>query len=178
MGDTSISGTIPSEVSFLTKLEELRAPNSNLGGTIPEESFTGLSNMAWMELNSCNFSGTLSTNFGSLYSLEYLDIANNAFIGSIPVEMSALSNLQHFSVNGNHLTGSFPGSVCQSMVSKRREAVADCIPDKATGVVAMPCECCTECCDPSTKDCSPQSGNVLRFLSQRNPRRIEMTAPT
>ncbi|CAB9503640.1 leucine Rich Repeat [Seminavis robusta] len=172
--DGLASGTIPSELGRLENLVELGLSNNpGLRGTIPEEAFTGLRNLSFVVLNSCNFSGTLSTNFGDLHRLNYLDIANNAFTGSIPVEMSTLSNLQHICVNGNQLTGDFPGSVCQSMVSKSREVVADCALDKATNVVAMPCECCTQCCEPSSGHCSPQSGNVLRSL-----RRIKSTMPT
>ncbi|CAB9504609.1 leucine Rich Repeat [Seminavis robusta] len=154
-GETSLDGPLPSQLGLLTILREMDMHNSFISGTIPEELFTGCSELVLLYFGDCNLSGTISTSVGLLTELRALLLANNNLSGTIPEEMTASTWLYQFSVNGNQLSGSFPSALCSNLFpATGTHLAADCGPEKDTGIAAMPCLCCTECCEASTGICS------------------------
>ncbi|CAI7924448.1 unnamed protein product, partial [Closterium sp. NIES-53] len=83
---TRISGSIPSSISALRKLQVLRLPSAELTGSIPD----GI---------------TLLTD------LTHLNLASNQLTGSIPEELGALSNLRIMYFLNNNLAGPIPSTI-------------------------------------------------------------------
>ncbi|CAB9531143.1 unknown protein [Seminavis robusta] len=112
LGHTHISGTLPSEIALLSTLKEIDVSFTNMQGTLPEEMYTGLTDLLAFSGNDCNFSGSISSSLVLLTDLEQLDISNNNFDSTIPNEIEALTELRRLLVNGNQFTGTEPVSVC------------------------------------------------------------------
>jgi kinase len=157
LGNTMLSGSIPSEVALLHRLGEILLSNTMLEGTIPEELYVGATSLRGLALDGCQFSGTISTMIGLLTNLLELNLADNNFHGKLPQELSAVSLLTLVRLNGNNFTGTFPEGVCTNLpATMERKIVADCTPNETTGIPPMHCECCTECCDRETEFCQEQ----------------------
>ncbi|CAB9496429.1 LRR receptor-like serine threonine-protein kinase [Seminavis robusta] len=154
LGHTHISGTLHSEIALLSTLKEIDLSFTNMHGTLPEEVYTGLTDLRAFSGNNCNFSGTISSSLGLLTDLGWLDLSNNNFDGTIPNEIEALTELRRLLVNGNQFTGTVPMHVCHSAAyvdnyGGTSLVVADCLPNQETGVPKIECaaDCCTSCCD-------------------------------
>ncbi|CAB9510759.1 leucine Rich Repeat [Seminavis robusta] len=152
LGHTHISGTLPSEIALLSTLQDIDLSSTNMQGTLPQEMYTGLTDLRAFSGNNCNFSGTISSSLGLLTSLVWLRLANNNFHGTIPSEIEELTSLMHLVVNGNQLTGTVPASLCLSAAFVEiygAALVADCLPNQETGLPTIVCaaDCCTSCCD-------------------------------
>ncbi|KAF8011980.1 hypothetical protein BT93_I0186 [Corymbia citriodora subsp. variegata] len=76
-------GSIPEELSFLSRLHGLNLSHNHLSGNIP----IGIGNMT---------------------SLESLDLSNNQLSGTIPLGISALTYLAHLNLSQNDFTGKIP----------------------------------------------------------------------
>jgi Leucine-rich repeat (LRR) protein len=152
-----LTGSLPSEVALLQNLAELEVPNTMLQGTIPEELYAGATSLKRLNLDGCQFSGTIKTEIGLLTNLVSVKLANNNFHGSIPTELSALSSLVDIHLNGNNFTGSLPEGVCENLPAINYwEIVVDCAPNASSGIAPMTCKCCTACCDRDTRICQEQ----------------------
>ncbi|CAB9498120.1 leucine Rich Repeat [Seminavis robusta] len=115
LNHTYISGSLPSESGLANQLQEMVLSNTNMQGAIPEELYAGLDNLQLLDLDGCNFTGTISSSLGLLKTrLRHLHLSNNNFSGTIPNEIAALTRLQQFVVNGNQITGTFPISFCHN----------------------------------------------------------------
>ena len=69
--------------------------NNNLNGTIPEETFTLLTNLESINLfNSSSLQGTLSSRIQSLTNLTLLSLVMTGVSGTIPSTLGVLSSLQ------------------------------------------------------------------------------------
>ncbi|CAB9513640.1 leucine Rich Repeat [Seminavis robusta] len=150
---THISGTLPSEIALLSTLKEIDLSFTNMQGTLPEEMYTGLTDLGAFSANNCNFSGTISSSIGHLTSLQLLHVANNNFHGTFPNEIEELTGLSHLVVNGNQFSGTVPISVCHAAAFVENFGgtslvVADCLPNAETGAPKIECsaDCCTSCC--------------------------------
>ena len=89
LSSRGLSGTIPSSLGNLSKLEELVLAYTDLSGTIPS-SLGNLTNLEELGLQSnSHLSGTIPSSLGSLSKLEELDLGFNDLSGSIP---SSLGN--------------------------------------------------------------------------------------
>ncbi|KAK3422749.1 hypothetical protein EUGRSUZ_G03159, partial [Eucalyptus grandis] len=78
-----LNGSIPEELSFLSRLHGLNLSHNHLSGNIP----IGIGNMT---------------------SLESLDLSNNHLSGTIPQGISALTSLAHLNLSQNDLMGQIP----------------------------------------------------------------------
>jgi hypothetical protein len=168
LGESLISGRIPSELGLIKDLVSLQLDGTNLEGTIPEELIQGCTNLYHLSLGNTALSGTLSSSFGVLSDLSVLGLENNNFRGRIPSEFAALTNLVLFMVYGNLLTGSIPDALCfeNNWNHIGFSFEADCLPTTitsnngtvTTGEPAMVClaGCCSMCCDAGTRVCLPQ----------------------
>ncbi len=131
-GSCSISGTLPAELGYLTKLvmleihnclirgsippeigkmlnlEYLLLPGNQLSGSIPAEIFT-LTNLEAIVLYGNQYlSGSLPPEIGQLQNLNSLDISYNNFSGTLPEELGNLPNLRQLGLNENLFEGALP----------------------------------------------------------------------
>ena len=156
-----MSGTIPSEIGLMTKLESVQLQNTQMTGTLPEELYQNPSLLS-LDVSGSQFTGTISTLIGLLSNLAWFLIAETNFTGTIPEEMGALSNMYKIALNGNNLANdAVPDSLCElrnpgEALLRAWQLSADCQPDLVTGTPAMECPrtCCTHCCDSSSKICT------------------------
>ena len=119
-----LNGSIPAELGLLSSaLETITlhgGPNSEITGTIPTELgyLTGLKVFA---VRSNGLSGSIPSEIGNLRTLEVVDLSRNTFQGEVPTEIGDLSSLTYFDVSVNYLSGSLPTELgqlrkCQMMI--------------------------------------------------------------
>lgn len=103
-----LSGTIPSQIGFLSSLQSFVVSNG-LNGTIPS-SIGAASSLQRLDLSKNRFTGTLPTTLGSLLQLTVLRLSSNSFFGPIPSSLGFLCALKEMRLNGNKLTASVPNT--------------------------------------------------------------------
>jgi len=116
LASTHIDSTLPSQIQFMTNLQELRlGQDHQMSGTIPSE-FGVLSMLVDLELATSNLTGAVPSELGLLTNLIYLRLQDNHLSGPLPVELANLTlnnTLEVFRVDGNpELTGTLPESFC------------------------------------------------------------------
>ncbi|KAH9741208.1 hypothetical protein KPL70_002547 [Citrus sinensis] len=92
------TGSIPSDISALSKLQLLDLSLNRLSGTIPS-NIGNLRNLVHLDLEVT-----------SMKNLTWLDISNNKIEGSIPGELTELSRPDCLSLSANKLSGPVPFS--------------------------------------------------------------------
>lgn len=80
---------------------------NNLVGSIPEE-LSNLSKLIGLNLSHNHLTGRIPEGIGAMGSLESLDLSNNNIQGAIPASMSALRFLSHLNLSHNNLHGQIP----------------------------------------------------------------------
>jgi len=85
-----LEGTLPSEISLMSRLDTIALPLNKITGTIPKE----FAQMRW--LNTFNVShnslqGTIPRDYGFAQSLATLDVGNNMLIAPVPNEICQMS---------------------------------------------------------------------------------------
>lgn len=83
LSSNDLSGTMPSEIYSLTRLQSLNLSHNQLLGMIPQE-------------------------IGNLTQLESIDLSSNQLLGEIPQSMSALSFLGVLNLSFNNFMGKIP----------------------------------------------------------------------
>ncbi len=107
IANVEISGSIPTDVSNMTSLEEI-VLQIDLSGSIPS-SFGSLSKLKTMALNSNDsLSGSIPNMFSGMDSLKSLSLGSNNLSGSIPTSIGNLKSIESISLRDNQLTGSIP----------------------------------------------------------------------
>ncbi|VVA92447.1 unnamed protein product [Arabis nemorensis] len=107
LGDTSISGTLPSEIGKLSSLTVFEVMNNQLTGKIP--SLSGLSSLQRVNLHDNRFTSIDADFFTGLSSLQSLDLDNNPFgPWEIPLSLKNATSLVEFSANNCTLSGKVP----------------------------------------------------------------------
>ncbi|ORY44154.1 hypothetical protein BCR33DRAFT_717237 [Rhizoclosmatium globosum] len=101
-----ISGTIPTEIGRLTKLNNF----SSIYGSLPTELglLRSLNNMG---ITGHSLNGSIPTEISRLTALLQLDLSGNRLSGSIPKTMGQLSNLRFLNLGGNRLNDSIPSTI-------------------------------------------------------------------
>ncbi len=112
LANAPLSGSIPSELSNLSKLQTLDLRGSlwglaRLTGSIPS-SLGNLVDLQELNLSFNELTGAIPPEFGNLTNLQKLILSSNKLSSSIPTELSNLVNLQLLQLNHNELTGSIP----------------------------------------------------------------------
>ena len=99
----SISGSIPTTIGSLTKLETVLLYDNSITGTIPTEIGT-MTNLEVFDVHQNGLSGTIPTEIGMATNLLSLTISTNepGLTGTIPTEMLLLTNLVRFSGFANY----------------------------------------------------------------------------
>jgi hypothetical protein len=151
----SIKGTIPTELGMLSShLFDLRLAHNNLEGPIPDEVWS-LTSLWRFDLAEANFTGTISSKIGNLTALSVFQISYNHFSGTLPLELESLTSLTEMGIDHNQFSGSVPSGLCD-IKSPNGTLVflgADCLPDYASGLPMVICECCDSCCNPGIEEC-------------------------
>ncbi|KAH9659739.1 Receptor-like protein 1 [Citrus sinensis] len=83
-----LTGEIPTQIGYLTRIRALNLSHNNLTGTIP-------------------------TTFSNLKQIESLDLSYNLLLGKIPPQLIVLNTLAVFRVANNNLSGKIPDRVAQ-----------------------------------------------------------------
>ena len=108
--DNNLTGTIPTEISLLEKLNYLELNLNNLSGDIPE-SIANIKDLIELNLGSNNFSGEIPSWFGELKNLVYLHLYYNQFTGAIPETIGDMEKLEMLLLDFNQLSGAIPSSL-------------------------------------------------------------------
>jgi len=83
----SFTGTLPSELAFMTTLESLLISRTSLEGSIPTE-YALLTNLRILEfLDNTNLTGSIPSNFGRFLNLEIISIEGNSFEPLLPLDL-------------------------------------------------------------------------------------------
>jgi hypothetical protein len=91
LNDNGFTGTIPTEVGFMTNVDGL------------------------VDLSCNKLSGTLPTELGNLINMYGLYLfGNTALSGTIPSELGQLTHLVEFLAYGSQLNGSVPLELCKN----------------------------------------------------------------
>ena len=167
IGWNALSGTIPTRISELERLEVFLGFDANFTGPVPST----FSPATWIvDLDRNMLTGTLPESWGtSMPALEVIFLSFNALTGTLPTTLGQLSKLYNFQIYNNLLTGtlpselselpslsdmyiganSFSGSVEESLCTSSREwnnLGADC--------AEVDCPCCTLCCFDNQTMCN------------------------
>eukprot|EP00538_Stauroneis_constricta_P012806 CAMPEP_0119548520 /NCGR_PEP_ID=MMETSP1352-20130426/2425_1 /TAXON_ID=265584 /ORGANISM="Stauroneis constricta, Strain CCMP1120" /LENGTH=1351 /DNA_ID=CAMNT_0007593819 /DNA_START=276 /DNA_END=4331 /DNA_ORIENTATION=- len=153
-----LSGTIPTEMGRLTRLTDFRvAENAKLGGTIPTEIMK-LTNLQYLFVEACDLVGPIPAQITELQFLQSLKVSRNRLTGTIPSGLATLQNLKLAWLHLNDMQGSMPVEICDAQSLSPNVfgfLQTDCDPPQNP---AIPCECCTACCDRATELCFLASG--------------------
>jgi len=104
------SGTIATEIGFLTSMVDISLFGNELVGTLPSELGL-LSNMRSFFLNDNKISGTIPSELGLLSNMRSFYLVYNKISGTIPSELGLLSNMRDFSLGDNKISGTIPSEL-------------------------------------------------------------------
>ncbi len=110
LSENELSGTIPPELGYLTKLEELDLAKNQLRRMIPPE-LGSLSKLTLLHLYSNQLSGSIPVELSNFPNLEQLVLSWNRLDGTVPLELSKLSELEMLVLSGNRLSGTIPSEL-------------------------------------------------------------------
>ena len=110
LSDLDLTGTIPSELGNLAKLQSLDLGDNELTGEIPAE-LVSLAKLQSLNLGWNELTGEIPTELGNLAKLQSLHLNWNELTGEIPAELGGLANLQSLHLSGNELTGEMPAEL-------------------------------------------------------------------
>ncbi|KHN35636.1 Putative LRR receptor-like serine/threonine-protein kinase [Glycine soja] len=108
----SLRGSIPKEISTLTKLTILYLTHNHLQGSIPVE-LGSLTQLVHLSLYNNSLTGSIPSTLSQLVNLRYLLLSFNQLEGAIPAELGNLTQLIGFYLSNNSITGSIPSSLGQ-----------------------------------------------------------------
>ncbi|KAF7151348.1 hypothetical protein RHSIM_Rhsim02G0089100 [Rhododendron simsii] len=101
---SGFEGPIPSNISLLRNLTELRITDLNGGGPSDFPSLENMTKMQKLMLRNCNISGSIPGYLGNFSALTELDLTYNRLEGNI-TNLKAAGKLQWIYLTRNFLTG-------------------------------------------------------------------------
>ncbi|KAF3486975.1 hypothetical protein F2Q69_00058021 [Brassica cretica] len=110
LSSCSITGTIPANLSGLSRLTFLDLSNNSIQGNIPL-SLTSLQNLSFLDLSSNSVDGLIPASIGALSKLQRLNLSHNALSSSIPPSLGDMSALVELDISFNDLSGSVPSEL-------------------------------------------------------------------
>ena len=115
VGDNDLSGSVPSSLGLLSKLNTLSVRFNKFTGPVPS-ALSAMSRLRILQLNGNFLSGSLDGLFSSevnLTQLQVFDASDNALTGSLPPFLFVnLPQLGTVSLSLNCLSGSLPAQLC------------------------------------------------------------------
>ncbi|ETO36763.1 hypothetical protein RFI_00303 [Reticulomyxa filosa] len=106
----SLSGTIPSEIGNLIRLNTLCLNQNWLSGKIPNE-LGNLFELKHLYLNQNELTGTIPVEIGNFWNLSALELSRNRLSGTIPLEIENFYGLWLLSLGQNELNGTIPKGI-------------------------------------------------------------------
>lgn len=178
LSGNGITHDLPPTIGDMEDLEDFRVNQNVMNGTIPESLYQ-LKKLKYLWLSdtlNCEnlgkagddgcvadsevgFTGTISTNIGNLKKLVHLLVNNNPIGGTLPMEIGECKKLAFLHIHKTNIGGSAPQEVCllrdMELNNEDNEGVfyADCRPNNRTQNPYFKCDCCSDCCDHTTKVC-------------------------
>lgn len=118
LANNKFTGTIPTSIgrAWNTLLEVLFL-NNRLTGCLPFE-FGYLTRLTLLDVGGNILTGPIPESFGCLAKLELLNMAHNEFYGMIPESLCRLKNVYNLSLSYNYFTQ--VGPACRRMIRARR----------------------------------------------------------
>lgn len=107
LAENELRGTIPPELTHLTRLEQLILSRNQLRGNIPPE-LGSLPHLELLYLHANQLDGKIPTELAKLRKLEQLALSWNRLSGAIPAELGGLTDLTMLALSGNRLSGTIP----------------------------------------------------------------------
>lgn len=98
----NLKGSIPQDLSLLSKLEQLSLDKNNLTNI---ETIQSVSHVSKLTLGTNQFTGKLPKWLGKFSNLQELELSNNGFTSTIPSEFRNLMNLTTLSLGANNIDG-------------------------------------------------------------------------
>eukprot|EP00804_Cyclotella_cryptica_P018933 CCRYP_006451-RB/>CCRYP_006451-RB protein AED:0.28 eAED:0.28 QI:443/0.6/0.5/1/0.4/0.33/6/982/839 len=176
----ALSGSLPKELSQLFNLMELRLAGNKINGSIPEiignmkASYLSRDDHGWnntrLSLQS-NKSQRITSSKQQAWSNQKLETFSSSknwsymiipSLGTLPSELGLCQNLRMIQLQGTKITGTVPKEVCSLRDMKLNLDFAqwteeffkvDCLPNNETLPALIHCDCCSTCCDHTTKSC-------------------------
>ncbi len=108
--DSVLTGTLPTEIGYLTLLKVFVVQNNDLSGTIPSE-IGSWQQIQELDLSRNRFQGELPTQIGSFADLVSLDVSNNEFSGSLPSELGQLEQCRMMFLEENSFDSMLPTEI-------------------------------------------------------------------
>ncbi|KAH9756597.1 hypothetical protein KPL71_016126 [Citrus sinensis] len=106
-------GTIPTQISHLSKLKHLDFSTNQFSGIIPPQIGI-LTNLVVLRLSIAlsynRLNGSIPASLGNLSNLVQLSLSNNSLSGQIPPNWGYLTSLVELRLDNNYLTGLIPPS--------------------------------------------------------------------
>ncbi|CAA7020612.1 unnamed protein product [Microthlaspi erraticum] len=118
LSSCSITGTVPTSLSRLSRLTVLDLSSNSLTGSIPA-SLGALSKLQRLNLSRNALSSSTPLSLGDLSALTDLDLSFNDLSGSVPSQLKELRDLQTLVIAGNRLSGSLPPDLFSSLSKLR-----------------------------------------------------------
>jgi Leucine-rich repeat (LRR) protein len=109
LSGNKITGSIPTALGGLYKLETLYLPDNHLTGGLKAELCT-MGSIKDIDLQNNALSGALPTELNRFYSIESLRLSHNNFTGEIP-DLNACHQLKFLYLDHNKFSSDFPFSV-------------------------------------------------------------------
>jgi hypothetical protein len=104
----NLMGSLPSELTALTKLLTLDLSQNMLTGSLPHQYGGAWTELRSMVLSDNQIEGLIPSEFGDFASLRTLFLGGNQLGGTIPKQLEHVVTLQTLSLEGNQLQGSIP----------------------------------------------------------------------
>ncbi|KAJ9701135.1 hypothetical protein PVL29_006469 [Vitis rotundifolia] len=95
--------------SILKFVRSIDLSSNNLSGSIPTK-ISSLSRLEFLNLSCNNLMGSIPEKIGRMEALESLDLSRNHLSGEIPPSMTNLSFLSHLNLSYNNFSGRIPSS--------------------------------------------------------------------
>jgi len=113
-GLAGLTGSVPTEIGSMTNLLIWVTARNDMSGSLPSELGQLSNSLLRIHMDeNPKLTGTLPTQFGQLAALEDLQIYGTQLSATIPTEFGLLSNLTIWDMSANQLTGSLPSELGQ-----------------------------------------------------------------
>jgi len=105
---SQLAGSLPTELGFLTELQELTLESNAMTGSLPSEMIE-MSRLETLNLASNDFNGSVKSRIVREWtSLRSINLSFNDFTGGFTAAFSASKDLQDINLEGNGFTGEIP----------------------------------------------------------------------
>jgi Leucine-rich repeat (LRR) protein len=111
----AMTGTLPTEIGYLSKLAELSLSLNGFTGSFPFEEVLKLSDLEWLVTTTNQFTGTITIPPLQKSSLQVWNMVNNQIYGNIPSGIDQLTSLRWFQMSNNDLSGILPPQMPSSI---------------------------------------------------------------